>query len=220
MFEIFALLSGFTGLSAAANCTDPRVRIPPTVTDLENFVRPEISIACGVLTNSTNGGIVSFPLQGYVFNAEIPNSSTSGLASPAGNVTLCVEAYNQIVDQCIVNQTFFGGSFAFQEQLYNLTNTLAPKNPILSGPGSSPTTTTSVIVFPTIVPTTTTTTSTTSSTVVAVGPVATAHQISDTVAAAALAIAALSAAPDAAAAAAALEAVNSALFGMGFCYLS
>ena len=218
-FTSLTLFLSLLGLSFAADCTDPRVQVPPSTADLLNFVRPAIAPACAFLTNSTTGGRLSFPLQGYSFKADIPipipNSNEtrpSGLPVVAGNVTLCIEAYNEIVDQCIVNQTFFGGTFAFQGQVYNLTNRLAPEDPIIAGPGAASTSTT-ITSVPTTTTTTTTTRSTTSSTTAAVGPVATANHISDTVAAAALAIAALSSAPDAAAAAAALTAVNTALFG-------
>ena len=216
-FAILTLFPSLLGLSFAADCTDPRVQVPPSTTDLLNFVRPAIAPACAVLANSTTGGRLSFPLQGYSFTAQIPipNSNEtrpSGLPIQAGNVTLCIEAYNQIVDQCIVNQTFFGGTFTFQGQTYNLTNRLAPEDPIITGPGAT-STSSPITSAPTTTSKTTTTRSTTSSTTAAVGPVATANHISDTIAAATLAIAALSAAPDAAAAVAALTAVNTALFG-------
>ena len=216
-FTSLTLFLSLLGLSFAADCTDPRVQVPPSTADLLSFVRPAIAPACAFLTNSTTGGRLSFPLQGYSFKADIPilNSNEtrpSGLPVVAGNVTLCIEAYNEIVEQCIVNQTFFGGTFAFQGQVYNLTNRLAPEDPIITGPGAV-STSTSITSVPTTATTTTTTRSTISSATSAVGPVATANHISDTVAAAALAIAALSAAPDAAAAAAALTAVNTALFG-------
>lgn len=111
-FKAYAVLFSIIPIALAADCSQPRPTDGPSASDLASFISSEIPQVC---TGGQTGGSAAIPANGYVFFVE----ADDGVAV---NATLCTEAFQQIVDQCINQQDFFGGQFVFDGQLFNLTN--------------------------------------------------------------------------------------------------
>ena len=206
-----------TQRQTSIECQQPRPSSePPSAsTDLVGFISSHISETCLILANNT-GTLSSnrtFDLLGYELLIYDP------LELFDGNITTCGTAFNQIVNNCVAHDVFYGGNTYLHSIFFNLTNTVAPGTPLNNTLNT--TTSTTLVPILTIAPGVTSTSSSYSSTTtifggpLLAGPTKTAADLAALIAAATVASSALASAPlDTALAAAALATTYAALQGM------
>ena len=110
--KAYTVLFSILPIALAADCSQPRPSDGPSASNLTSFVSSQIPQVCN---GGQSGGSLAVPANGYVFFVDAADGVTV-------NATLCTEGFQQIVDQCINQQDFFGGQFVSDSQLFNLTN--------------------------------------------------------------------------------------------------
>ena len=116
-----------TTAQGTASCSQIRSSDFPQATDVANLINSQASSACSQLQAATSLPL-SASFQGYGLRT---NASSSSL-----DTGLCQNVLLNIAQSCIQNAKYYGGLYFSQRQMFNLSNTIYPLNPILSGPGA------------------------------------------------------------------------------------
>ncbi|KAH7317427.1 peptidase S8/S53 domain-containing protein [Rhexocercosporidium sp. MPI-PUGE-AT-0058] len=153
-FIIAALCLSLVGLCSAANCSQPRPPGSLSASELAGRIQAKLQDICTILTSNPNG-TASVQQDGYFLlstytldpDSEEDANDPSEPQLIANNSTLCSAAFNEILDQCVTSQAFFGGQFILFEQTYNLTNAKFPLDPY-TRPPTSPQPATTTLLFP------------------------------------------------------------------------
>ncbi|KAK0618716.1 hypothetical protein DIS24_g11595 [Lasiodiplodia hormozganensis] len=112
-----------------ATCFTSQERLPgdPCGTDIAAALTSEDRVGCFCAGNwdagddqqlerSTNHGSV-------VYSIERTDNTVP--------LRYCEEAFNNIIDECILDGNTWGGVFSFDGEVYNISNTVYPDNPLL-----------------------------------------------------------------------------------------
>src|ERR1700761_610431 len=107
-FRLFWILSGCV---FAQQCIQPRpdpssVPAPPLGSDLVNYLRSGIPLACATLTANVSVDVSSFSLGGYnLSRSSLPNTPSEGVLN-------CANAFILIITECVSAQNYWGGNYS------------------------------------------------------------------------------------------------------------
>ena len=121
-----------------ASCSQTRLSNFPQATDIASLISSQASSACSQLQAATSLPL-SASFQGYGIRT---NASSSSL-----DTGLCQNVLSDIAQSCVLNANYYGGLYFSQRQMFNLSNTIYPGNPILSGLGAAQASSTSSIPY-------------------------------------------------------------------------
>lgn len=121
-----------------ASCSQTRLSNFPQATDIASLINSQASSACSQLQAATSLPL-SASFQGYGLRT---NASSSSL-----DTGLCQNVLSDIAQSCVLNANYYGGLFFSQRQMFNLSNTIYPGNPILSGLGAAQASSTASIPY-------------------------------------------------------------------------
>src|SRR5436190_23805510 len=118
-YNYFQIVWAISQITYAQQCSQPRPEVtaippPPSASDLVNFVRPNISVACSSLTSNATILGDSYMLQGYKFS----RVSLPGTILGPAEESVCFNGFNSILDYCITNGTYFGGAIISETGVY------------------------------------------------------------------------------------------------------
>lgn len=116
-----------------ASCLQTRSSDFPQATDVASLINDQASSACSQLQAATALPL-SASFQGYGLRT---NASSSSF-----DTGLCQNVLSDIAQSCVLSANYYGGLYFSQGQMFNLSNTIYPQNPILSGLGASQASTT------------------------------------------------------------------------------
>lgn len=111
-----------------ASCLQTRSSNFPQATDVASLINTQASSVCSQLQAATLLPL-SASFQGYGLRTNGSSSSFDTL--------LCQNVLSNIAQSCVLSASYYGGLYFSQRQMFNLSNTIYPQNPILSGLGAS-----------------------------------------------------------------------------------
>lgn len=111
-----------------ASCSQTRPSDFPQATDVASLINSQALSVCSQLQAATSLPL-SASFQGYGLRT---NASSSSF-----DTGLCQNVLSGIAQSCVLNANYYGGLYFSQRQMFNLSNTIYPQNPILSGLGAT-----------------------------------------------------------------------------------
>ena len=84
-------------LLLSTSCVEPRPSALPSSIDLLSLLNPNVNLFCNSTESVAQNETVSFAAQGYQLSSSVRESSGDALVP--GNVTICLEALAQVLDQ-------------------------------------------------------------------------------------------------------------------------
>ncbi|CAJ2513529.1 Uu.00g016480.m01.CDS01 [Anthostomella pinea] len=168
------LALGGTAFAADCNTDQERQDSTPSGSQIQTALtsNDNLDTICGgtFLTGSSNQLENSFSHGSVQFEIKRTDSTVA--------VRYCQEAFSNIIDQCVTGGNYWGGTWSLNGEIYSISNTVYPDNPLLSTDDGGPSSDSSSTTSATSATSTTSTDSSATTTTADTGPITPGPQTS------------------------------------------